>query len=388
MSDIPSKGGKRKPTPKKTFSLSDYKKKINDCDFPFKETEWLKTSQAMQEATGLPGFPKGYTSLARGFSNTGKSTSVLEAIVAAQKGGDLPIIFDLENNIGRYRLGVMGFDWDGDYIKIDNEFLVNEFSKKRNKDLTEASIEDLAACIHSFLNDQEAGKLPYDLVFAIDSIGVLNCNMSIAAQIKSTSDNNQWNAGAYEHAFKSILNTRIPLSKKTNKEFTNTIIAVQKIWIDNMGAGVVKHKGGEAFFFGSRLIFHHGGIKSSGTKMVSATSLKKSVAYGVQTKVTVAKNHIDGELGGLSMEGELISTIKGFISPDKIEDYKKDNILFFRKMLGSEVSAEEIKTKFAEISKSNDDQELNIDGFNEEMKSAYGDQNDLKFDPETGEVLE
>ena len=386
MSDIPQ-GTKRKPTKKKAFSLSDYKKKINDNDFPFKPIEWIKTSKALQDATGLPGFPKGYVTLARGFSNTGKSTSVLEGIVGAQKAGIIPIIFDLENNIGRYRLSVMGFDWDGDYIKIDNEYLLDEFGKKNDPKRNEASIEDLAECIHFFLNEQEAGHLPKEILFAIDSIGILNCNMSIAAQTKKTSDNNQWNAGAYEHAFKSILNTRIPASKKENKEFTNTLIAVQKIWLDNMGAGVVKHKGGETFHFASRLIFHHGGVKSAGTRAVAATSKGKSVSYGIETKVTVPKNHIDGELGGLSMEGKLVSTIKGFYTPESIENYKKDNVLFFRKMLGSEVSPEEIKTKYLEI-KDNNDEELNIDNFNDDMKAVYGDQDTLNYDKDTGEVLE
>ena len=281
-------------------------------------------------------------------------------MVGAQKQGILPIIFDLENNIGKHRLDVMGFDWNQDYIKLDTEYLLHNFGRKKDKNRNEPTIEDLADAVNFFLNLQENGDLPREILFAIDSIGPLNCVKTANAIEKDTAQNNMWNAGAYESAFKSILNSRIPLSRKENKEFTNTMIAVQKIWLDTMnGKGVIKHKGGEAFFFGSRLIYHHGGILTHGTRAVSATSKSKKVRYGVETNVNVAKNHIDGPLGGLSMEGTLISTVKGFITNDDIEKYKKDNILFFRKVLGEELSPEEIMTKYHQmVSKLNYSREM------------------------------
>ncbi|NJO65933.1 MAG: hypothetical protein HC836_50035 [Richelia sp. RM2_1_2] len=116
MSEVPKNTSVRKPTPKKSFSLSDFKKKVNNEDVPEKKLEWIKCSAAFQEATGLPGFPKGYVSLSRGFTNTGKSTSVCEAAVSAQKSGILPILIDTENNMGRMRLAMMGFDWDNDFF--------------------------------------------------------------------------------------------------------------------------------------------------------------------------------------------------------------------------------------------------------------------------------
>jgi hypothetical protein len=347
----PPTGGARKPNKKKTFSLDDFKKKKGAEDVADKELTWLKCSPAFQEATGLPGFPVGYVALSRGFSNTGKSTSVCEAAVAAQKAGMLPIIIDTENNIGRQRLELMGFDWGANVISIDNEYLLENYGKVKDKNRTEASIEDMADCINDYLNLQEAGELPMDLVFIIDSLGTLDCIRSINAHDKGTSDNNMWNAGAFERAFKSIINYRIPNSRKVNKEFTNTIIGVQKIWLDSMqGAGVVKHKGGEAFFYGSRLIFHHGGIQSHGTKKITATSKKRDVAFGIETKISVVKNQIDGPLGGINLEGRLISTPHGFIASDNDakNQYKKDNIQYFRDVLGGDIDINEIQTKYSE----------------------------------------
>jgi hypothetical protein len=342
----------RNPTVKKTFSLDDYKKKEGIADVPDKPLVWFPTSKSMQRATGLPGVAKGYVNLFRGFTNTGKSTALCEALVAAQQMGVLPIIIDTENNLGRQRLAKMGFDWDsGFYIDVDNDFLLEKFGKDPNnkRRVNQASIEDMADCINFYLDEQDAGNLPYDIIFAIDSLGTLDCLATINAKEKNTNDNNMWNAGAFEKTFKYLLNNTIPSSRKQNKQYTNTIMGVQKIWIDTLGQGVVKHKGGETFYYGSRLIYHFGGIASHGTKKVTATAKKREVAYGIETKVSVAKNQVDGPLGGVSFEGEIISTPHGFILKDDVDQYKKDNLSFFRDALGTDVTAEELQDNYVEI---------------------------------------
>lgn len=337
----------RKPTAKKSFSLQDFKKSIGGEDVPDKPLKWINCSPALQKATGLPGFPMGYVSLARGFSNTGKSTAVCEAIVSAQQNGILPIIIDTENNLGHERLKMMGFDWDGDYIMVDNEFLLEQFGKKKDKNRNEAAIEDMADAIKYFLTAQANGQLPFDLLFAIDSLGTLDCIKTINALEKDTSDNNMWNAGAFEKSFKYLLNNTIPNSRKENKEYTNTMVGVQKIWIDSMGAGVVKHKGGETFYYGSRLIFHFGGIAAHSTKVVKATSKGRDVAYGIDTKVNVAKNQIDGELGGISLQGSIMSMPHGFIFNEDLNEYKKEHIQYFRNILDDDsITADQIKDQF------------------------------------------
>lgn len=68
---------KPKVVDKKSIDLSklkDFKNKngFNE-DVKDKELEWIPISKAFTEATGLAGIPKGYITLSRGFSNTGKS---------------------------------------------------------------------------------------------------------------------------------------------------------------------------------------------------------------------------------------------------------------------------------------------------------------------------
>lgn len=356
----------RKPTAKKSFSLADFKKNLGVEDSPEKDISWYKCSKAIEDETGLPGVPRGYVTLARGFTNTGKSTLLCEAVVSAQKMGDFPIIIDTENNLGRKRLESMGFDWNGNYILLDNEGLLMNYGKKQNKDRNEASIEDMSVAINDFLDLQEEDKLPFNLCFAIDSLGTLDCIKTIDAQEKGSSDNNMWNANAFEKSFKYLINSRIPASRKTSRKYINTVIAVQKIWIDNMGNGVVKHKGGEAFFYGSRLIFHFGGIAAHGTKKVSATSKKREVVYGIKTKIEIIKNQLNSELGGIALAGEIISTPHGFIgaTSSDIEMYKKKNILYFRDLLGHDIDPDDIKTTYSNI-----DDSVDIDDFKANLEN-------------------
>jgi len=335
----------RKPTPKKNFSLDNFKKKVGIDDIQDKPLEWIEFSSGFKKATGLPGIAKGYVNLFRGHTNTGKSTAICESLVSAQKMGILPVLIDTENNLGRgnYRLTELGFDFDN-YIRIDNDYLLNEFGKKQNSKRNEASIEDLAKCVYYFLDLQANDELPYDLLFAIDSIGTLNCIKTIEAVEKDDTQNNMWNAGAYEKSFMYLLNNAIPSSRKQNRKYTNTIAAVQKIWIDNMNKGVVKHKGGETFYLGARLIYHFGGIITHGTKAATAESKKREVSYGIETKISVAKNQIDCPLGGISMEGRIISTPLGFVHPDDIVDFKKKHILYFRNLFeDNTINADDLK---------------------------------------------
>ena len=70
-------------------------KKPSNAD---KKMEWLIMPKAFQDALKLPGIPLSYVSAIAGHSNTGKSTLVNHAIVAAQRQKLIPVIYDTENN--------------------------------------------------------------------------------------------------------------------------------------------------------------------------------------------------------------------------------------------------------------------------------------------------
>ena len=102
------------------------------------------------------------------------------------------------------------------------------------------------------------------------------------------------------------------------------------LWYRKFGNKVLKHKGGEFLSFAARLNYHFGGIITHGTRRITADSKKRTVNYGFENKVNIAKNHVDGDLGGISLEGKIISTPHGFVNPDTLDVYKKKNILHFR----------------------------------------------------------
>lgn len=338
---------------KKAFDVKAYKEK-NNLTHVVKEKEktYIPMSSAFTEATKFAGLPRGYATLFRGFSNTGKSTAIYEAAAGAQQIGDMPVIIETEGNWNWEHAKNIGFsfeevvdektgeiiDYEGFFILVRGHDLLNMYgtfnysdSKDGNKILrTEPVYEDVSRFIDELLLDQANGELPHNLCFLWDSIGTLNCFKST----QSKSSNNMWNAGAITAAFTPILSSKIPASRSESSEYTNTFAAVQKIWLDSSGMGqpVVKHKGGEAMDFLARLIIHFGGTLSKSIKHLTAISGGNSYNYGIETKVKVVKNHI----GGVHEEGVICSTPHGYISPDKIDQYKKDKKDFLKEQLNSD----------------------------------------------------
>ncbi len=347
MTKQPSKQGVKK----KTFNLKSFKEDNNlDHNVKDKPLEFIPWSDAFYEATGIPGMAIGYLTLLRGYSNTGKSTGVYETISSALKMRDedgnpmyLPVLFDTENSWNWEHAKSIGVpvtevvneetgevSYDTDMLYYDNEILLNlhgcykyDESKMGKNRRDVAVLEDVAREINILLEKQKSGELPVNLIFIWDSIGTLDCYKSVI----SGGSNNMWNAGALEQAFKQIINFKIPSSKKETSEYTNSFLCVQKIWFDSQsgGQGTVKHKGGEAFYYAARLIVHYGGIKAHGTSNISVVYQGNSTVIGMQTKISIVKNHING----IQYEGKKIAaTPHGYINPDKLDKYKKEHISY------------------------------------------------------------
>lgn len=345
----------------------DRNKKVNKTDFDldsfleseglddgvtFKEDSWLVLSEAFHDAVKLPGFPRGYVSMIRGFSNTGKSTAFYEGIKAAQDIGDLPVVIETEGNWQDSHAKSLGVRYKerldkstGELIEVPDLILIkgsdllyryenycyNEAKTKSKPTRNEPVIEDVSHLINEFLEMQQEGRINKDIAFFWDSIGTLNCYKSAV----SKTSNNMWNAGAM-NVFQSIVNVKIPSTREERSPYTNSLICVQKIWLDNMQMGqpIIKHKCGEFMFYNSRLIFHLGGAVSHGTKKLKATALGQDFQYGIETKIKTEKNQITG----LAKEGKIVSTSFGFISPDDLNDFKKDRRDYIHEMLKSSSS--------------------------------------------------
>ena len=319
----------------KTFDLSSFKKsKFLDQSVKFKPQRWIQLSKAFQDVISLPGIPMGHITLLRGHSDTGKTTAMLEAAVAAQKMGVLPIFIVTEMKWNWEHAQQMGFEMEpvvdeatGEIVDYKGFFLYVDRGSLN-------TIEDVAAFIADLLSEQAQGKLPFNLLFLWDSVGSIPCRLSV----ESNKNNNEWNAGAMSQQFGNFINQKIVLSRKENQPYTNTFVAVNKVWVAKPNSPMeqpkMKNKGGDTMFFDSSLVVTFGNITNSGTSKIKATKDGKDVEFAKRTKISVDKNHVTG----VQTKGTVTMTVHGFIDDDKkaIDAYKKEHSKDWLAILGSD----------------------------------------------------
>jgi len=319
---------------KSEFNLDKFKKSKNlsSSSVKFKEQKWIPLSSAFQDALQIPGIAIGHINLLRGHSDTGKTTALLEAAVQAQKMGILPVFIITEMKWSWEHAKQMGLqfnevpdedgvisDYNGFFIYVDREKL--------------QCIEDVSAFILDILDEQKNGNLPYDLCFFWDSVGSIPCRLSI----ESNKNNNEWNAGAMSQQFGNFVNQKIIMSRKESQQYTNTFVAINKVWVAKpetiMSQPKMKNKGGDTMFFDASLIITFGNVTNSGTNKIKATKNGKEVEFAKRTKLSCDKNHITG----VTATNKLIMTVHGFINDDKkdLDKYKKEHSHEWLQVLGS-----------------------------------------------------
>ena len=318
---------------KANFSLDAFKEKKGlKSNIKFKDQEWIPLSKAFQDVTSIPGIPMGHIVLLRGHSDTGKTTGLLEAAVAAQKRNIMPVFIITEMKWSWDHAKMMGLDvkevvnkdtgevenYEGNFIYVDRE--------------TINSIEDVAGFILDLMDEQKRGNLPYDLLFLWDSIGSVPCEMSL----KSNKNNNEWNAGAMSTQFGNNVNQKITLSRKESSPYTNTLVCVNKVWTlkpeSPMGQPKLMNKGGYAMWFDSTFVVTFGNIMSAGTSKIKAIKDGKQVEFAKRANIQIDKNHING----VTTRGRIVMTPHGFIldSDKDLKTYKSNHAAEWSKILG------------------------------------------------------
>ena len=319
-----SLGGDISKSVKGTFSLDKFKaaKGLGSSNNTFKDQEWIPLSPAWQEMVSLPGVPAGHITLLRGHSDTGKTTALLEVAVNAQKMGILPVFIITEMKWSWEHAMMMGLEVDlekddeGNTIGVDGNFIFADRGQL-------PTVEAVASFMADLMNEQKKGNLPMDICFLWDSIGSVPCQMSV----EKAKNNNEWNAGAMSTQFGNFINQEILLSRKETSPYTNTLVAINKIWVEKpigpMQPPTMKNKGGNTMFFDSTLIVTFGNISNSGTLKVNAVKDGKKVEWAKKVKAAVEKNHING----VTTTGKIIVTPHGFIADNKrdIDEYKKSH---------------------------------------------------------------
>lgn len=325
-----------------------------------KPISFITLPEAFSDALKLPGIPEGYLTIVTGWSNTGKSTIKNCLIASCINNGILPIIFETESNFdfqyaidcGMKATPVYGdveiedvdpetgeityhtesriINYEGDFIYFDNKILADRYGDidhstgarvKTHRKV--AVLEDIAYAINEFLDYQDEGTIAQPICFIWDSIGSISSFKSYT----SKRNNNMFDANAISEFFNGIINSRIPLSRKVSEKYTNTFFCVNKIWNDSMnsmgGVPSIELKGGKTMFYGARLIIHLGGIGKASTKKLEATAKGEKYQYGIITKCRVSKNQLPTPWN-VTYQGEIACVHNGLISPDKLDEYKKN----------------------------------------------------------------
>jgi len=304
------------------FSLDKYKKsKGLTSSAKFKKQRYIEFSPAVKGALSLTGIPMGHVVLARGGSDTGKTSLLIEAAVEAQKMGVLPVFIITEMKWDFAHAQQMGLDVVTSYDEENNMVNYEGFFIYADRSSLN-TIEDVAAFMIDKMNDQKRGDLPYDLLFLWDSIGSVPCEQSV----KSGNNNPMWNAGAMATQFGNFINQQIPLTRKESYPYTNTFFAINKTGVQPaltpMSQPKMTNKGGNAMFFDSTMVITFGNVTNSGTTKIKAVKNGKNVEFAKRTKIAVDKLHTDD---GVVTASTIIVTPHGFI-PDTdvaIKEYKK-----------------------------------------------------------------
>ena len=310
---------------KKTFSLEDIKGKFS-TKTKYKPESYYNCGEAFYEACGIPGPVMGGINMLLGHSNASKTTAMILAAVDAQKKGHLPVFIITEKKWSWEHAVELGLqaeqDADGNW---DGQFIFNDSFDY---------IEQATDFINSVLDTQEAGDIPYDLLFLWDSVGSIPCKMTFEGK-----GGKMHNASALSDKIGMGIHSRISKSKKDDYPYYNTMVVVNQPWVDlpdnPFGQPEIKSKGGEALWLASSLVFLFGNQKKSGINHITATKNGRTVSYAIRTKISILKNHVNGLA---FKDGKIIAVPQGYIKDDKaaIDKYKKEYSGYWNKILGGE----------------------------------------------------
>ena len=215
---------KRKaPIKKSKVSFADIKKKFS-TRVKYKEDAYLDLGEAFQKACGIPGPAEGHINMLLGHSDTGKTTALVKAGAIAQSKGKLPVFIITEQKWSFEHAKLLGLQCEKQVDEETGEvYWDGLFIDKLGFDY----VEQVFDYMNSMLDEQANGNLPYDLVFLVDSIGSIPCEMSFNGK-----GGNQHTARVISEKWGMGLAQRITSSRKETSPYTNTAIFVNQPWVE------------------------------------------------------------------------------------------------------------------------------------------------------------
>jgi recombination protein RecA len=291
----------------KKFDLEAYKKSINLTELEEKEPKYVILNEELQACLGLPGFPLGDITEIYGDSDTGKSTLMLHAAAQAQAQNILVVCIIVEKKYREDRARAMGFNPDNALVNLSCK-----------------SVEDCFEFVDKIISDVNKGKLPYDTMIFIDSLGMVNCRASRSENKDGTTtlkNVHQQNAKAItEHLM--VTSDKIGDTRYTSHNHFVGLVIMNQIYVEPPkfpGApSINRPRGGKKLKYVSSLQ-----METKKTKELKATVDGNQKAFGIISKIIVKKNHINS----IKNTGDFVIVTDKIFANEKgaIDDYKAEN---------------------------------------------------------------
>lgn len=305
----------------KKFDLADFKKTIKVTEAVYKKDKYVLLDQALQEVLHLPGLPLGRVTYDYGLSDSGKSTLLFHSVAKCQEQGILPVIIltGPEKKVDWSRARKLGVKYTGDLPlaqQNSDDFIIVEEGLE--------TIEEVFEFINNkIINNVEQGKLPYDTMIFWDSAGNTHCEGAIDKDKNGNIKIKDMHMKAAKVIGEQLITTT-PRIESTRKETRPHFVGLYIITSMYKGAPAFpgapqpwKIKGGNKPKFVSSLMIRH-----NQKKKLKATKNGEELNFGMISKISVTKNHINGK----EYTGEFVITEDSILPNDKtaIDAYKKD----------------------------------------------------------------
>lgn len=291
----------------KKFDLDNFKKSLELTELQEKPAKYVILNEELQACLGLPGFSLGDITEIHGDSDTGKSTLMMHAAAQAQAQGVFPVLIIVEKKHREARTKLMGFDPSNAIINLSCK-----------------NIEDVFEFSDKIIASVNKGKLPFDTMIFVDSLGNVNCR---AARIENKDGTttvknvHQQNAKAItEHVM--VMSDKIGDTRYVNSPHMVGMVILNQVYDKPAafpgGMATKQPRGGKKLKYTSSLQIETKKVKDLGARVDG-----NELSFGLISKISVKKNHING----IKNTGTfVITTDKIFANePGAIEDYKEEN---------------------------------------------------------------
>lgn len=290
----------------KKFDLESYKKSIKVSDTPLKPDLFLQLNDALKAVLGLPGLPLGHITQIFGLSDSGKTSILFHAAAEAQKQGILPVLIITEGKVSWDRAERMGFDKSNAVIEYATY------------------LEDIFRIIDRVVSDVKMGRLPFNTMIFVDSIG----NSVSVESVKENKDGTTEMGGAMMKAAKvireqcRIFSHKINDTRKISSPFSVGLTFINHAYRQPPafpgGPTTLVPYGGDGIWLASSLV-----IRTKKGSKLTAKKDSQTLAFGITSKISVDKNHVSD----ISNSGDFVITADAIIPNEKsaIDAYKEEH---------------------------------------------------------------